>query len=166
MADESIDRRPVVIVGLLAVAGAGLVFYLFPAPERSEQPAFVPAPPTRIAVTEQPASTTEEAPEEAPFVEQERVRGTVTYDQYTSTLHVKDPFGEVLAKIELTNKIDVVDSTFDAQNRLVLVDFKDGRRVEVPEEVWRGLPSDDRDRLLYADPALIPPLPEKKTTPR
>lgn len=167
MADDSMDRRPVIMVGALAVAGAGLVFYLFPAPDRSDQPAFVPVgAPVRAVTEEQPRATTEEEAEKPPFVEQERVRGQVTYDELTKSLSVKDPFGEELARIEVTNKTDVVGTSFDAEQRLVLVDFQDGRRVEVPEAVWRAMPSAERDRLLYDDPALIPPAPKDKGTPR
>jgi hypothetical protein len=167
MADESLDKRPVMIVGALAVAGAGLVFYLFPAPGKSDVPAFVPAPQAQPRVaTEEPPATAEEEAEKPPFVEQERVRGEVTYDESTKSLSVRDPFGEELARIEVTNKTAVVGTSFDAEQRLVLVDYQDGRRVEVPETVWRAMPSNERDQLLYDDPALIPSAPDSKKTTR
>ncbi len=150
-----VDLRPVWILLVLLVVGGVATSLLFrrdapaspaPAVGRSSEPP--PATPVQAPASVEGEPEEQVAP--APFEVVEEVRGKFRYDPEVGSLEAVDPFGEVAAVLPLSAVLDQhVATTLDRERRVYKVDLRDGRRLEIPEADFEGLPSAERLRLYY-----------------
>lgn len=160
----TVDRRAIWLLGGLLVVGGVGTAVLFPSPppaaDGGSGSGFVAVPQKRELA---PPVVTEEAadappPESEPFVETERVRGKVIYEEFSRSLCIEDDLGQELARLDMRNLTNVVvGSSFDEQARVVLVDLEGGRRLEIPEAAYEALPTQERDSLYYRNVRTEPP---------
>lgn len=152
-----VDLRPVWILLALLVVGGLAMSLLFrkdaPSSQSAAEGRSSEAPPAKPAPPPAPDEGEVEPEEQvapAPFEVVEEIRGKFRYDAEVGTLEAVDPFGEVAATLPLSAVLDQhVATTLDRERGVYKVDLQGGRRLEIPEADFEGLPSTERLRLYY-----------------